>query len=87
MFCPRKLNIYLNFQRLNLKFGERVANGNPGVSFGTVCLYQLDQCGEKERSARTAEKCPRLLKPVDSLSFCPLDFLNLRATEGPWHHD
>jgi len=31
MLYPRKLNIYLRFQRLSAKFGERVANGNPGI--------------------------------------------------------
>jgi len=31
MLYPCKLNIYLNFQRLSGKFGERWANGNPGI--------------------------------------------------------
>jgi len=72
MLYPRKLNIYLRFQRLSAKFGERVANGNPGIFAYKPLRISADlrDLGVQRRPERRDRGDTRrgLLKPVDSRS-------------------
>jgi hypothetical protein len=68
MLYLRKLNIYLNFQRLSRKFGERVANGNRTGNFRA----------EAQDPRKDAEKAPTIGDRIGVLLRLSVNFAPLR---------